>query len=199
MQLIRLACCLSLAACIAGEDGDPTSGEENRGDRPGDEEGPEPAESCFEAWADPVVAVVVGERPDPAEFPALRFWVDYSVSADYIAQVTLEAIDGLQPVLDSQGPFSPETHSGSWAELRDADDQVLYTRGASQLIPEIVEAPGDPGTGSFSNAFSCPDDGTLLLQNFPNDPRAASLVLFQEPIDGAATASASELVRFALP
>jgi hypothetical protein len=157
-----------------------------------------PPASCFEAWACPLLLSSAPARPDPTANPGLRFELSYEAS-DAEAQIELVEIHGAQVVRPSDGPFSPGTHSGAWAELRDANGTILYTRGFHELISEWREVPPDEDGGSPSQVLICPRGGALLLSGFPNPQQATELVLFQEPIDGERTYETVEFARFRLP
>lgn len=142
--------------------------------------------ACFESWTDPVAIVEATTRP--ARSPGMRLNFDYTPGV-----VTLTDIIEEQVVLPSDGPFDPDEVAGSWAELRDANDEVVYTQLAFQLIPESVEVAG------AGQAIVCPDRGGLNLSNMSNDPAATQVVFFQEALDGELTSETIELLRFDLP
>lgn len=154
--------------------------------------------SCWDGW-DPVLArTTATTRPDPATSPAMRLELRYGETAEGRGEIVLENIAGETVVGTEDGPFMVGTHSGSWIELRDASDATVYTRGIFELVPESVEAPGPDG--GFVRADTCPEPGTIRLNNFENDAAATHLVLFGEPLDGTTTSEASqELARFTLP
>jgi hypothetical protein len=154
------------------------------------------ADSCWEAWKAPEAKVTVAQRP-PNPGMIVRFW--YEISPQGKGTITLDQLVGHNVVRTSDGPFSPGTHSGSWAELRDASDQVLFTQVKHKLVPESVEIPPPPGDGGFSNVWSCPTEGGFQLDNLPNTPEGTQIVLFSEPIDGQMTHKTVELARFQLP
>src|SRR5688572_7317369 len=120
--------------------------------------------TCFDAWADPSIAVSAPARPSAAS-PAMRLGVAYKTESDG-ARLDLDDIRASQIVGHGDGPFDASANSGSWVELRDAADRVLYTRGMWQLVPELVEAVGEDG--SFMIGVSCPGDGRVVLTDFPN-------------------------------
>jgi hypothetical protein len=192
---------MTLAVFVMGCGGPEPSGESDAS--PSQHQGAhveceQPPASCFEAWACPVILSSAPARPDPAEYSALRFRLSYEAS-DSEARLELVGITGAHVAQSSDGPFSPDTHSGSWAELRDDDDRILYTRGFHELVPESREVPPDEEGGSPTNIIACPEQGELLLTAFANLESATELVLFQEPIDGERTFETVELARFHLP
>lgn len=153
--------------------------------------------SCWDGW-DPVLArTTAATRPD-ATSPAMRLELRYAETAEGRGEIVLESITGETVVGAEDGPFMVGTHSGAWVELRDAGGATLYTRGVFELIPESLEAVGPDG--GFVRVETCPEPGTIRLDNFENDPSATHLVLFGEPLDGVSTSEASqELARFTLP
>jgi hypothetical protein len=188
--------CTSLVACNAR--GLPTTGPDPATNTAGTTTHDPPRttqESCFDAWADPSVIVSAPARPSPAS-PAMRLEVSYGVEAGG-GRLDLDDIRPSQIVGHGDGPFDASANSGSWVELRDAAEQVLYTRGVWQLVPELVEAVGDDG--KFMIGVSCPGEGRVLLTDFPNLTSARWLVFFQEALDGKMTNQTIELARFALP
>lgn len=179
----------SSAAAEGGSAGttaaDGTGDTTERGDDAGASTGDD---ACFAMWAEPIAEVTAPGRPDAA-VPGMRLGFTYVVGRITLAQIDEEPI--VQP---SDGPFSVDTHSGAWAELRDAADATLYTRGVFELVPETVEVQGPLG-----QLPSCPEQGSLQLANFPNLADATTVVLFQGAIDGDPSGPTIELVRFALP
>jgi hypothetical protein len=153
----------------------------------GDEAGTsDTAQACWDQWAMPQAVVDATERPSSE---GLRLEFEYANGT-----VTLTALSEETIVRSPDGPFNPDDFSGTWVELRDANDQVLYTRSEFQLIPESVEVHGP-----ISNLFECPEVGSLRLRDYANDPAATHVVFFQEPIDGQMTFETVELLRFELP
>jgi hypothetical protein len=144
-------------------------------------------QACFDAWQDPMSAVVAIARPAAA--PAMRLHFEYEPGVVTLTEITEEEI-----VLPPDGPFDPDENSGSWVELRGADEAVLYTRLMHTLVPESVEVVGPLG-----QLPTCPEDGFIQITNVPNDPAMTQVVFFQEPIDGESTLQTIELMRFELP
>ncbi len=150
---------------------------------------------CFSAWQN--VQSIVTATDTPSDANGLRFELTYRLNESNQAEIELENIAAEAVVQDSDGPFSTETHSGHWAELRDDQNQTLYTRQVFQLIPESVEVFPGPDSG-FSNVTQCPEDGVIRLQNMDNIASATQLVLFQDEIDGK-DGPTIEFARFYLP
>lgn len=181
----------------AGAGGDPgAAGHAGEGGSAGADSDPSPAE-CFSAWQSPEALVASGARPDPTEYGAVRYILSYALLSEGEAQIVLDRIDGRSVARASDGPFSVQTHLGAWVELRSSDDRALYTRQVHELVPDSVEMVRPDG--GFEQRPSCPADGTIVLDAFPNKPEAAHLVLFQQPVAGPAEAATRELVRFPLP
>lgn len=181
----RLAvCALTLIACT-----DPQA--------PGDQsdDGTDDAETstCVEAWQDVRASVTAPPRPGDV---ALTFDISYSQVGSSI-ELVLDGVRGTGVAQDSDGPFASSTHSGSWADLRDADDNVLYQRNVYMLFPEALEAPTEDG--GFEQVPQCPADSSVRLSSFPNLPAATQLVLFNEVIDGQPGGPTVEIARFDLP
>ena len=156
-----------------------------------------PTGLCAELWSEPVVEVDPAvERPDSSYSAvgfSLRYEIDPSVGS---AVVTLEDWSGRS---GADAGFGGDIYSyaGKFVQLRDSSDAVLYTQSEYYLIEESVEAPATTG---FSNVSLCPDDGYILLLDYPNDPDSAWLVLLQEPIDGHVGGGVpQEIVRVPLP
>ena len=145
-------------------------------------------DACWAAWVEPVASVTAPSRPDPATSPGMTLDFDYELGSVVLTSILEEQI--VQP---SEGPFSPKDTAGTWAELRDASDAILYTQAVFTLVPEAIEAAG------AGWAPMCPETGSLRLHNFANDPAATEIVFFQEAIDGTMTSVTIELLRFTLP
>jgi hypothetical protein len=182
----RLAlCALTLIACT-----DPQApGDQSDGD--GDDT--DTASTCVEAWQDVRASVTAPPRPSDV---ALTFDISYAQVGSSI-ELVLDGVRGTGVAQSTDGPFSTETHSGSWAELRDADDNVLYQRTVYMLFPEALEAPTEDG--GFEQLPQCPDDSSVRLSNFPNLAGATQLVLFNEVVDGEPGGPTVEIARFDLP
>ncbi len=178
----RLAlCALTLVACTDPQD----PGEQS------DDVGS--AGTCVEAWQDVRASVTAPQRPGDV---ALTLDVSYSQVGSRI-ELVLDSVRGAAVAQDSDGPFASSTHSGSWADLRDADDNVLYQRNVYMLFPEALEVPTEDG--GFEQVPQCPGSSSVRLSNVPNLPAATQLVLFNEVIDGQPGGPTVEIARFELP
>lgn len=151
--------------------------------------------SCADLWSDPIAVIDANVvRPDPG-YSGMNISLTYAIEGDS-AVVTLEGLSGRSGV--SPG-FAGDiyAYSGKFAQLRDANDAVLYTQSEYYLIQESAEVPGTTG---FSNVEFCPDDGYILLMDYPNAAAAEWVVLIQERIDGRMeNGPLQEIVRIPLP
>lgn len=150
--------------------------------------------TCAAQWAHPRLTVEAAARPAS---PGLELIFRYGLENQQ-GYITLTQAREATVVRPSDGPFSVEANAGHWAELRDAQNQTLYTRGVFQLIVESLEAP-PAGDAGFVRIDQCPDFGEIRLDNLPNLAGATEVVLFQDAIDGAFGGPTVEVARFTLP
>jgi hypothetical protein len=118
---------------------------------------------------------------------AQRFQLVYQGSA-----LGVTALRGVDMIIGgSDGPFTPGTNSGFWAEVRTASGKTTFTR--LLMDPTRQEAPA--GNGGFTNSTIDKCIAKTILVDVPRSPSGSVLVVFGSPY-GQATAS--ELGRFTL-
>jgi hypothetical protein len=144
--------------------------------------------ACWSSWESVLTSVTAEARASAGFRPT----ISYEISDPESVQLVLTELRESTVFGSSSGPFSIETHSLSWAELRDSNDVTLFTLG-TELIPESAEVFGPMG-----HIYECPSSGSIRLNAMPNLEGAADLVLFQEALDGV-EGPTIELARFRLP
>ena len=120
----------------------------------------------------------------------LRFELVYQ--GDEIGVRALRGVDMI--ISGSDGPFTPGHHAGYWAETRDASGAALFTRLLRD--PTVLEAPGAPGGGGFSNHTIDRCEPKTIPVDVPSSASAQTLVIFGSPY--GTSEGAAELARFTL-
>ncbi|MFF8370404.1 hypothetical protein ACF05W_16350 [Streptomyces lydicus] len=122
----------------------------------------------------------------------VRFSLEYEGS-----QVRLVAEERLTTVVPPSDEIDDEPHMGFWYELRDAEDQVLYSKMMYNPIA-LDDEVFDPESGAPSPVPVEEVAGSFWLLA-PDDAQARQLVLHSSPIDREARWDpAVELARFDL-
>lgn len=109
------------------------------------------------------------------------------------SEIGVTSLRGVDMIIGgSDGPLSTGTHSGYWAEVRDASGKTTFTRVLED--PTRIEGPGD--NGGFTNATLDECSPKLILVDVPRSPAGSVLVIIGMPYGARGTAS--ELARFTL-
>lgn len=117
-----------------------------------------------------------------------RFQLVYQ--GDDIGVTSLRGVDMV--IGGSDGPFSAGTHSGYWAEVRDASNKTTFTR----LFQDPTRQEGPGANGGFSNATLDRCIAKMILVDVPRSPSGSVLVIYGMPY--GKPGSTSELARFTL-
>ena len=117
------------------------------------------------------------ERPAAQQPMKAALRLSFTFDGDRVDLTRVDQLNKLIPRMP--GPMPEEgKHAGSWIQLRDADDRVLFTKRLHDPLGTKVEVH-DPEKGP-KVAFRPPGQGTFSVL-VPDLPGVTSAVLFASP------------------
>jgi hypothetical protein len=136
------------------------------------------------------------DKQGAAPGPARSSWrLTFRYDGPRIELIDRRQVQMIPPPVTGSRPIAGQ-HAGTWLELRDTGDQVLYHRDLSRLMGAEVEAFEPDGT--IRHVVGTPGRGQFEVV-VPDVPAAASVCVVSSPFEGKARQEAArEVARFPL-